>query len=436
VLCAAGLLAGCAAGGDPEPNGASAVPTTSGAQAPATSSGRVAPGSPSTTAGPGTPGAAAPTPGSTGAAAPGQGSAGGAGAPGQAAPSPRAACVEAALRTLSPQARAGQLLMVGVPAGSPADGASVVRRYRVGGVFLRGRTAGTSALQRSVAALRASARAARVLPLHVAADEEGGAVQTIRGGSLPSFPSATTQGGWTASRLDRETRRWAGELARLGVTLDLAPVADTVPASLGRRNPPIGRFSRQYGSTPDAVAQDVVTVTRALQARKVGATVKHFPGLGRVLANTDTSSAAVDRVTTATDPFLRPFQAAIRAGTAAVMVSSARYPRLDARRPAMWSPAVVTGLLRTRLGYTGMVVSDDLGNAVAARSLPVGRRAVDFVRAGGDLVLTVRPEQAGAMTSALAAAARGSSAYRARVDDAVRHVLASKYDLGLIHCGR
>jgi beta-N-acetylhexosaminidase len=270
--------------------------------------------------------------------------------------------------------------------------------------------------------------------LFVAADEEGGAVQTVRGGTIPPFPTALVQGTWSQARLQARTTSWARQLARLGITLDLAPVADVVPSSLGRRNPPIGRYDREYGTTPGRVAGAVATVVAALRAAKVGPTVKHFPGLGRVLVNTDTGIGATDTVMTATDPYLRPFTTGTKAGAVAVMVSSALYPRLDPRHPAMWSHAIVTGLLRTKLGWSGMIVSDDLGAAAAARVLPVGRRAADFVAAGGDLVLTVVPSQAATMRNAIAARAASDPAFRARVADAVTHVLAAKQALGLLHC--
>jgi beta-N-acetylhexosaminidase len=114
------------------------------------------------------------------------------------------------------------------------------------------------------------------------------------------------------------------------------------------------------------------------------------------------------------------------------MVSSARYPRLDATHPAMWSSAVVDGLLRNRLGWQGLVVSDDLGQAVAAKALPVGQRATAFVAAGGDLVLTVVTPQARVMRDALLTRAQADRAFAARVTDAARHVLAVKAAVGLI----
>jgi beta-N-acetylhexosaminidase len=193
-------------------------------------------------------------------------------------------------------------------------------------------------------------------------------------------------------------------------------------------------FDRQYGSAPDSVAKDTDTVVTAAQAAGVLTTLKHFPGLGRVRANTDTATSAVDATATPDDPYLAPFASGIRAGSAAVMVSSARYPRLDGQSIAAFSTAVVTGLLRGRLHFDGLVVSDDLGAAVAVAAVPPGERAVRFVRAGGDLVLTIRPADVPPMTAALLAAARVSTSFRARVDDAVRHVLRSKYRAGLLRC--
>jgi beta-N-acetylhexosaminidase len=341
------------------------------------------------------------------------------------------ACVTATLGRLSAAERVGQLLMIGTPVNGPRTLAGTVTRYHLGGVFLAGRS------RRSAAALRADVhalqKAARV-PLLVALDQEGGSVQTLRGADFPDIPSATRLGRGSQSALRDEVRGAARRLAGIGVTVNLAPVADTVPAALGTGNPPIGAFHRQYGSDPRKVAADIRTVVTASQGVGVLTTLKHFPGLGRVRANTDTSTHAVDAVTSPSDPYLGPFRAGVRQGSAAVMVSSASYPRLDRAAIAAFSAPIITGLLRRDLRFTGLVMSDDLGAAVAVAGVPTGQRAVRFVRAGGDLVLTVRPQDAAPMASALRAAARSSPAFAARVTDAARHVLQAKYRAGLLRC--
>jgi beta-N-acetylhexosaminidase len=344
-------------------------------------------------------------------------------------------CVAATMAKLSADERAGQLVMAGLPVEDPRDQAAIIGRYHLGGVFLAGRSKRSAAALRSdVGALQRAAKTAGAPPLLVALDQEGGSVQTLQGDDFPPVQSAYRLGQSSSATLARSVADNARRLAEVGITINLAPVADTVPTVLGRRNPPIGSFRRQFGANPDHVAADIRVAVTGSQAAGVLTTVKHFPGLGRVLFNTDTSTKAVDNTTTATDPYLKPFAAGIEAGTAAVMISSARYPRLDDSNIAAFSKPIVTGLLRERLGFTGLVMSDDLGAAAAAEAVPVGERAVRFVRAGGDLVLTVRPQDASPMSAALTAAAQRSPAFAARVTDAVRHVLRAKYRAGLLSC--
>ena len=345
------------------------------------------------------------------------------------------ACVASTVAAMPIEAQAGQLLMIGTPVGDPTSIADEVRAYRLGGVFLAGRgSPSAAALAQTVRQLQDAALAGPGIRLHIALDQEGGQVQTLRGPDFPAFPSAVEQGQWSQPTLQARTVDWAQRLARAGITMDLAPVADTVPAGTAGQNPPIGAFDRQYGSDPGAVAQDVGTVVTAVQSTGVVTTLKHFPGLGRVRANTDTSTGAVDRTATVDDPYLQPFASGIRAGSAAVMISSASYPQLDSSSIAAFSEPIVTGLLRQRLGFTGVVLSDDLGPAVAVQSVPLGERAVRFVRAGGDVVLSVRSADAGPMAGALVAAARASAAFAARVADAAAHVLRSKVRAGLLTC--
>lgn len=340
-------------------------------------------------------------------------------------------CADTILAGLSPAERAGQALMIGTPVDSPRDLGGVVARHHLGGIFLAGRSTRSAAgLRRDIAALQGRART----PLLIALDQEGGSVQTLKGRDFPLIPSARRLGAGPPAVLRGTVRDTAQRLAGIGVTVNLAPVADTVPAKLGEGNPPIGGFHREYGSDPDAVAEDVATVVAASQGAGVLTILKHFPGLGRVRANTDTDIRVVDNTTTADDAYLKPFVAGIGAGSAGVMISSATYPKIDGSSIAAFSKPIVTSLLRERLGYTGLIMSDDLGAADAASSLPVGARAVRFVAAGGDLVLTIRPQDATTMAAALMAAARQSPSFAARLTDAARHVLRAKDRAGLLRC--
>jgi beta-N-acetylhexosaminidase len=268
----------------------------------------------------------------------------------------------------------------------------------------------------------------------IAADQEGGAVQQLRGAGFRSLVSALQQGRMNSAARTAYAATIGRELKTAGVNLDLAPVADTVPTSMSSSNAPIGRFAREYGHDPATVAAAVRDVVHGLHAGGANATVKHFPGLGRITGNTDyTSSGTTDTVTTATDPYLRPFAAGMQAGAAAVMISSARYAKLDASGPATFSPKIITGLLRGRLGWHGIVITDDM-NAVAVSAVPVGQRAVRFIAAGGDIVLTGRAADAGPMIRALLTRAGTDKAFAAKLRASTMRVLTLKQQLALLEC--
>ena len=337
--------------------------------------------------------------------------------------------VPSVLARLPLTARVGQLLMVGVPAAGTSDAAlRQLGRYQVGGVIFTGRShAGTSATAALTARVQAAVPGPGVL---VATDQEGGAVQVLTGPGFSAIPSARSQGRWSAAELRARAGDWGGQLRAAGVRVNLAPVADTVPP--GVSNPPIGAFGRQYGSDPATVATHAAAFAAGLADAGVVPTAKHFPGLGRVSANTDVSSGVTDRVTTRTDPYLAPFRAVIRTGHPFVMMSSAVYSRIDPAQPAAFSPTVITGLLRDDLGFDGVVVSDDLGAARQVSAVPAGDRAVRFVAAGGDMVLTVSPATLPAMFDALYDRAARDPAFRARVDRSAERVLLAKQRLGLV----
>ncbi len=328
--------------------------------------------------------------------------------------------------------------MVALDASAGASGVDgVLAAGHVGGVIYLGGWRGRSTVRAASAHLQSRAVHGPTGPvgLLVAADQEGGQVQQLTGDGFTRIPSGLAQGQMAPSALERAATGWADELAAAGVNVNLAPVADTVPASLGTGNGPIGRYGRQYGSDPGAVGQHVAAFTRGMEAAGVTATVKHFPGLGRVSANTDTSATGITDPTTGTgDPYLGPFVAGMRAGAGMVMMSSARYPRIDPERPAVFSRAAVTGLLRDRLGWDGVVITDDAGAAAAVRSVPVGERATRFLDAGGDVVLTADPSTVRPMLDAVTARMRRAPGFRAAVDRAVVRVLALKTRMGLVRC--
>ena len=326
---------------------------------------------------------------------------------------------------MSERERVGQLLMVDCSTtGVSQATVAAVTQYHVGSVILDGTSQGGMQPTRNVTA-RLRGLAPKGVGLFIATDQEGGLVQRLQGPGFSAIPSAVDQGGVAPSTLQAEASQWGAELRDAGVNVNLAPVLDTVPAGFGA-NPPIGDLAREYGNTPAAVTQHGMAVVRGMTAAGIDVTVKHFPGLGRVHGNTDTTSGVKDTVTTRHDAYLAPFRTAVAAHVPFVMISTAIYSRIDPGSPAAFSRAIVTGMLRRDLGFGGLIISDDIGVAAQVGGYSVGQRAVAFVAAGGDVVLTVDANQAAELTTALLQRANADAAFKKQVDAAALLVLQAK----------
>jgi beta-N-acetylhexosaminidase len=363
---------------------------------------------------------------------------GGAGLVAQASAAPHHAAAHATPRSLARAAyarmnereRVGQLFMTGVASIGPTSAeVRAVDRSDTGNVFLRGNsTQGHKAVRRIVTDLVPSATHAKVAPF-VGTDQEGGEVQALQGNGFTRMPTALDQGRMTPRSLLTAATGWASQLHSAGVNVDLAPVADTVPASIGTKNEPIGRFDREYGHTVTRVRHHVTSFVRGLEAAKVAADVKHFPGLGRATGNTDTTTGVTDP-TGPRSRFLLPYRAGIAAGAQFVMVSLATYPRIDRHHRACFSPAVIGTLLRGQQKFAGIVISDAF-NATAVTDLSLADRAVRFFSAGGTMLLDPSSADVPAMARAVRAALTDKAFAKAIKAD-VLTVLTTKAADGLL----
>ncbi|HVI37687.1 MAG TPA: glycoside hydrolase family 3 N-terminal domain-containing protein, partial [Gaiellales bacterium] len=237
-------------------------------------------------------------------------------------------------------------------------------------------------------------------------DQEGGEVKRLSGPPNRSPTQLAAAGSGAAEAEGAATGRY---LSGLGINVDLAPVLD-VPAP--------GSFiaSRTFGSTPAGVARVGGAFAAGLEAGGAAATLKHFPGLGRATANTDTGSSSVGASRSTLRRDMTPFGAAIGGGASLVMMSSASYPSLAAG-PAVLSPAIVQGELRQRLGFDGVVVTDDLEGGAVRAVMPPGAAAVAAAKAGVDMVLYAQRLESGtAAYEALYSAARSGRLDRSQLE--------------------
>jgi beta-N-acetylhexosaminidase len=331
--------------------------------------------------------------------------AGGGGSSDEAAPEPFSA--RAAVDRLTLRQQVGQLIVSTFPGTRPP--AYIRRRLRAretaGVILFRANADSPYDWRRLTRAIQRNAHGEAL----VMVDQEGGAVRTVGyAGPMEGQPVLRTlQDVWSSAR------DAARQLHRAGVNINLAPVADvpTTPVMAARA------FSGD-------VATSTKTAISAMTSARIAATAKHFPGLGDASVNTDDGSAT-------SKPQLAPFEAAVEAEVPLVMVSHAVYPSLDPERIASQSRAVVEGLLRGRLGYDGVVITDSIeAQAVLDRS-NVARAAQRSIAAGVDLVLTTGSASYNDIYPRLLQRARRSRAFRERVRSSAARVLELKRWLDL-----
>ncbi len=328
----------------------------------------------------------------------------------------------------------GQLFMVGVAATAttvPSDVRELLTTGKAGAVILVGNTTGgvsqVSKLTGSIAAISPHT------PVVVAVDQEGGQVQHLQGEGFERIPSALEQGKLPDAEVKTRSGVWGNQLLQSGVMYNLAPVADTVPATIGTLNRPIGALQRGFGADLTTVSAKVSAAVSGYRGAGVATAVKHFPNLGMVTGNTDHTRTVIDSVTGPTSPAIGAFKAGIAAGTSSVMISNAVYTQIEPGTPAVFSKKVI-GLLRDGLRFGGVIISDDLGAAAAVGSIPVEDRGVKFLDAGGDLVINVDASSIEAMFAQTVARAKADPEFAATVKTKAARVLALKTQVGLLDC--
>jgi len=317
---------------------------------------------------------------------------------------------------------AGWVLVVGLP--SPfleQQSAAALRQLRPAGVILFARNLDRpSDLAGLVAALGSHLSAPHFLGL----DQEGGRVSRLRSwiGPVPSAAALSARG-------EAATRAAAlatgSALRSLGFNIDFAPVVD-----LGEPGSPGAIGDRAFGTDPERVAHLAGIFLDGLQETGIAGCIKHFPGIGNTAVDPH-EALPVFRCDPGTllGRDLLPYR---RLGprAASVMVGHGSYPDLDPLpgRPATLSPPIVTGWLRERLGYSGLVVTDDMEMGAVAPLDPDGSAAVAAIAAGCDLLLYCKDlDRAYRARDALASAAASDPAFAARLEaagDSVRRTAA------------
>ncbi|HUQ78427.1 MAG TPA: glycoside hydrolase family 3 N-terminal domain-containing protein [Patescibacteria group bacterium] len=281
-----------------------------------------------------------------------------------------------------------------------------IRRGEIGGVILFGANITTrTALIALTHRLHHAAIDGGQPPLLIAVDQEGGRVKRIPWAPPTLSPPAMGSLDSTATA-HRQGSQTGVALRALGIDVDVAPVAD-VPASTSSF---LYRQHRTWSFSASRTSLLANAFSAGLRSAGVVPSMKHFPGLGLATLNTDLHLVSIRASRTALAPGLLPYRVAIAAGAPLIMLSNATYSAYDPYAAAGWSPAINTTLLRTRLGFRGVTITDGLDGTAASRGLTTAHVAYRAARAGTDMLLVTGSEltSRGVYAALLAAARAGS----------------------------
>jgi beta-N-acetylhexosaminidase len=322
------------------------------------------------------------------------------------APAPEPDCAE----LLPPAAQAGQMIMALVT--SPVYATDALTTGRAGGVALKGRQ--SAQVGDEVAAAVADAP----IEPFVASDEEGGTVQRLAA-ALGDLPSAAALGEGSPRETEQVIAEYAAEMSSLGFNMNFAPVADVGEGSdLG---------SRTYGDDPDEVTAFVAASLAAHSAAGVMPVVKHWPGIGTGETDPHESLDAIGPLEDLRESDMSVFQRAIELGAPAVMVGHVAIDGLTGEdEPASMSRAAITGELRRRQGFSGLVITDSLIMGAVADSVPQDVATERAIVAGADVALVADSEEIDDAHRRLTGAIMSGQVPQEQVTASVRRILDAK----------
>jgi beta-N-acetylhexosaminidase len=321
--------------------------------------------------------------------------------------------------TVSLQRMLGQRIMVGFP-GMVASPTLLerIRHGDLGAVILFGANISSAARARALtASLQRAASAGGNPPLLIAVDQEGGEVRRFADAPPQLSPSQMV-----ASHRPRVAYQQGLATGRflhgVGVNLDLAPVVD-VPSSADAF---IAEQGRAFAARASTVATYAGPFAAGVQAAGVAATAKHFPGLGTATVSTDDQLDVLHPTPAQLDQALVPYRELIAQGIDCVLVTTAAVPAYDpSGRPAALSARIITGLLRDRLGFKGVTITDSLAGPTGYGEIRAGALAA---RAGTDILLFT--DDAPGELTALLAEARSGALSAASIAAAYARIVALK----------
>ncbi|MDN3355565.1 glycoside hydrolase family 3 N-terminal domain-containing protein [Actinomadura sp. DC4] len=344
-------------------------------------------------------------------------------------PSASSSPESALVKKMSVQEKVGQLFMPTITGDTAAPGAALVKRYHLGGVIYFPLNLKTPRQTAELSnGLQKAALKKGGIPLVISTDEEQGPVSRLP--YITRFASNKLLA--STEHPDEDVRLAAKvtgeELRAVGINQDNAPDADV---NINPNNPVIG--VRSFGADPKKVAHLVGVAIDAYRATGVAVVAKHFPGHGDTATDSHTGLPIINHSKARWESVdAPPFKTAIAHHADVIMTAHIVVPGLDkSRLPATMSKTVLTGLLRDKLGFKGVTITDSLQMTGATIKFGPEEAAVRAVVAGADMLLM--PRDLGRAYNAVLAAVKSGRISRGRLDDAVTRIIRMKKERGMFH---
>lgn len=340
-----------------------------------------------------------------------------------------ASSINKEIKKMSLDEKIGQLMVIGLDGTTfSQEMDNLIRNYHVGGIIIMGKNISTAQDMLKLINNSKKTNEHNKIPLFISVDEEGGEVSR-----LPEEFKKLPSNGEIGNRNDEEFSYRVGTylaeaLNEFGYNMNFAPVLDV---NSNPQNPVIG--SRSFGEDPEQVATLGISTMRGMMDKDVIPVVKHFPGHGDTYVD---SHKALPVVNTTLDSLqeleLIPFQRAIDEGVDAVMVAHILYPELDPEYPSSLSKVIITDLLREKMQFDGVVITDDLTMGAIKNEYTIPEAALQSFIAGSDLLLVVHGYNNEIRTiNALKNAVETGAVSEERVDESLKRILTLKRKYGI-----
>ncbi|SFE39732.1 beta-N-acetylhexosaminidase [Paenibacillus algorifonticola] len=328
------------------------------------------------------------------------------------------------IASMSVDEKIGQLVLVGLEGTTlQEDAIEMMNTYHVGGFILYKRNITDASQTLALLNELKKQNKKNPVPLWLSIDQEGGTVSRMPQ-DFVKIPSAQSIGSKNKPQYAYGIGEAIGaELYALGFNMDFAPVLDI---NSNPDNPVIG--NRAFGSTAESVIASGIETMKGIQAGHVVPVIKHFPGHGDTSVDSHLDLPVVDKSLKQLEQFeLLPFVEAIKERAPAVMVGHLLIPAMDKQYPASLSKTIITDLLRDELGFTGVVITDDMTMGGITKHFGIQDAAVKAVQAGNDILLVGHDaKQQIAVLKALKKAVKAGEISMQALDDSVYRIIRLK----------